>query len=234
MRRTASCCRPRPKRRPPSPGAATSRGRGHPLPVHARPLRGGVRAARDRDQLRRAAGADRRRPATRAGPQGRAAARRCAGRRRRGRRPVDAVREPRRRRAPPGGLGDAYAGRSGRGDRPPAAKPAISAWSSIRPATAAAPGRRPTKPQPSGGQALLGGAVHRVLVELRQHVLAEGLHRLLAGLDRHGRRQHAEGQLVGTGVDEALDRPGHLVGVADGDRRRSRWSRRSARRPWPG
>ncbi len=63
------------------------------------------------------------------------------------------------------------------------------------------------------GDALAGGAVHGVLVELRQDVLAEGGHGLLAQLDGHGGRQHAEAELVGTGVGEALDGTRHLVGA---------------------
>ena len=70
---------------------------------------------------------------------------------------------------------------------------------------------------PGGGQLLLalpGGAVHRVLVELRDHVPAEGLDRLDRDLDRHRRGQHAEGELVGADVGIGRDGAGALVRVA--------------------
>ena len=63
-----------------------------------------------------------------------------------------------------------------------------------------------------------GGAVHRILVELRDDLFAEQLHRLddlvlVAMLFVVGLKQ----QLVGADVDPPLDRLGAVVGIADDD-----------------
>ena len=89
--------------------------------------------------------------------------------------------------------------------------------------------------EPPAARRMLGRAVDRVLVERRQDVLAEGLDRLLAGLERHGGRQHAEGQLVGPGGDVALDglaRPRRACPWRSSPERDGRVER--GRRPWPG
>ena len=84
--------------------------------------------------------------------------------------------------------------------------------------------------------ALAGGRVHRVLVELGQHVLAERLDRLDGGVERRVVGQHAERHLVGADrlvvahrVDRLFGRPhrdgthlDRLVHLLERDRRLQR------------